>query len=179
MSAFLARARAREGVVGAERARHDGQVPHARVFGEHDGDGSARAASPASLVEDGCDRLGGEGAASQRLAESELHLGGSVLVEQPKEPMGGAAQVSAVDGDGSEKRLSARAVFHQAISTAMVVSASLVVGETFEVGWGLDLPAAFPAALVGGDELIAVEYPHLGVGGSEGQWFSHKRVGIE
>ena len=94
------------------------------------------------------------------LGEREVELGGPVLVEQAKETRGGAAEMSAVEGDFPEERLRARAGGHQSVSPAMLARVALLVGEAVEVARVFDLPTSLPAARVDGDLVVAVEHAH-------------------
>ena len=168
---------AREPVVALEGVRREHEVAHTWVIGEHHFDGDWLAAHPSSLVEHMRDRMSGERTASGRLAQGLVELGGAVPVEQAQQPAGGAAEVTAVQGNGREKRRGAGAGCKQAIAAAVLSRLALLSGELGQVPLVLDLPAAIPAALMPGDLRFAIEDAHAAVGRRERERLAHQRVG--
>ena len=87
----------------------DDLIAHARIVGERDADDGLRAVGPPLLVEHVGDGLGAEGAARVRVTNRRVERGGAVEIEEAEQTGGGAAEVSAVEGDLGEERLGRRA----------------------------------------------------------------------
>jgi hypothetical protein len=109
--------------------------------------------------------------------EGVVEVGGAVLVEQSEEPRGGAAEVSAVDGDLLEERRGMGARDGESSTSSMLACASLVVGKGRKVLFLLEGLAALVTARVASDDGVAVEDAHPDIGGDEGQGLSDEPVG--
>jgi hypothetical protein len=149
---------ASERVVGAERASGHNHVAYTRVVGQDGRDGDGHTARASLLVENVADGLRGEGAAPVGLAQGPLHFRRTVLVEKAQETMGGAAEVSPMQGDALQERLGARARGHEPVSAAMLVRVALLVGQAFQVTGVFDLPTTFPGALMHRDVIVAIQH---------------------
>jgi len=110
------------------------------------------------------------------LGQRKIHLVRTVLVQQAQQAMAGASEVPTVDGDTLQERLGARAAGHQSVATSMLVSVAFLVGQALQMAGVFDLPTAFPAALVVGDDLIAIENAHDRVRGDERQRLTDQRM---
>src|SRR5258706_8240579 len=131
-------------VVSIQGVGSNDEVTDARIVGKHDLDGQRSAASPRALIEDVRDGLRGEGIAAVRFGDGRIEIRSSVGVEQVKKSGGGAAEMSAVEGDLAKEGVGARAAGNEAIATAMITGFAFVAREGREVGLVLDLLAHVP-----------------------------------
>jgi hypothetical protein len=165
-----------EHVIGVEGMRRYVGISDARVIGEHRRERDRGPSSASPLVENVGDGLGGEGVALVGGHDGVVEVGGAVLVKQSEEPRGGAAEVSAVDGDLFEERHGVRACDGESSPSSMLACVSLVVGKASEVLFLLDGLAALVAARMVSDDGVAVEDANPDLGGDEGQGLSDESV---
>src|SRR3954468_16380634 len=137
-----------QSVVVGERMRGDAQVADPRVVGQDDRDGRGCLASAGALLEHVRDRLGGDGAALERLGERGLDGGGAVGVEQAREPPGVVCERLAAHGERLEKPGGAGAGTAQTVAAPQFAGAALLGSELLEVSRILDDDAAVVAAAV-------------------------------
>jgi hypothetical protein len=166
--------RSRQSIVGVEPVRQQDQVAHTRIIGKDWVERHGSAAGTAALVENVSHGLSRKGAAGVRFLDRAFDGGSPVLVEQTQQACSGATEVASVQRDGLEKGGGAGTTRTEPIATALGTGLAFFIGEASEVVLALDLLVLVPTAGMSGHLHFAIEQPHVGVRGDEGQWLSHQ-----